>query len=205
MSAYAGRVDAAAVPQHAILCDNLVKIYKTAELEVVALQGLDLVVEPGELIAVVGRLGERQVDAPEHPRRRRHADRRSRRGRGNGLDVPHRAPTDPVPPQGGRLRVAADGAEPPAVSDRRRERRAADDAGRRLRRRAGAPRSRAARARRARRTAPTTAPTRCPAASSSASPSRSRSRTEPSCSSPTSRRASSTRRLERPLRRRCAT
>ena len=57
MSAYAGRVDAAAVPQHAILCDNLVKIYKTAELEVVALQGLDLVVEPGELIAVVGASG----------------------------------------------------------------------------------------------------------------------------------------------------
>ncbi|HTK22955.1 MAG TPA: ABC transporter ATP-binding protein [Gaiella sp.] len=47
----------AASPQHAILCDNLVKIYKTADLEVVALQGLDLVVEPGELIAVVGASG----------------------------------------------------------------------------------------------------------------------------------------------------
>ena len=47
MSAYAGRVDAAAVPQHAIPCDNLVKIYKTAKLEVVALQGLDLMVGPG--------------------------------------------------------------------------------------------------------------------------------------------------------------
>ena len=57
MSAYAGRVDAAAVPQHAILCDNLVKIYKVADLEVVALQGLDLVVEPGELIAIVGASG----------------------------------------------------------------------------------------------------------------------------------------------------
>jgi len=41
-AAYAGRVEAAAAPQHAILCDNLVKIYKTADLEVVALQGLDL-------------------------------------------------------------------------------------------------------------------------------------------------------------------
>ena len=30
-----------------IICDNLVKIYQVAELEVVALQGLDLVVEPG--------------------------------------------------------------------------------------------------------------------------------------------------------------
>ena len=40
-----------------ILCDNLVRIYKTADLEVVALQGLDLLVEPGELIAVVGASG----------------------------------------------------------------------------------------------------------------------------------------------------
>jgi ABC-type lipoprotein export system ATPase subunit len=56
-AAYAGGVEAVAAPQHAILCDNLVKIYKTADLEVVALQGLDLVVEPGELIAVVGASG----------------------------------------------------------------------------------------------------------------------------------------------------
>ena len=42
---------------HAIVCDNLVKIYKVAELEVVALQGLDLLVEPGELIAIVGASG----------------------------------------------------------------------------------------------------------------------------------------------------
>src|SRR6185312_546200 len=55
-AAYPGAVEAAA-PQHAILCDNLVKIYKTADLEVVALQGLDLVVEPGELIAIVGASG----------------------------------------------------------------------------------------------------------------------------------------------------
>jgi ABC-type lipoprotein export system ATPase subunit len=41
----------------AISCDNLVKIYKVADLEVVALQGLDLVVEPGELIAIVGASG----------------------------------------------------------------------------------------------------------------------------------------------------
>jgi ABC-type lipoprotein export system ATPase subunit len=41
----------------AILCENLVKIYKVADLEVVALQGLDLVVEPGELVAIVGASG----------------------------------------------------------------------------------------------------------------------------------------------------
>jgi ABC-type lipoprotein export system ATPase subunit/bifunctional DNA-binding transcriptional regulator/antitoxin component of YhaV-PrlF toxin-antitoxin module len=40
-----------------IVCDNLVKIYKVAELEVVALQGLDLVVTPGELLGLVGASG----------------------------------------------------------------------------------------------------------------------------------------------------
>ena len=40
-----------------IVCDNLVKIYKIAELEVVALQGLDLVVDEGEFIAIVGASG----------------------------------------------------------------------------------------------------------------------------------------------------
>jgi ABC-type lipoprotein export system ATPase subunit len=40
-----------------IVCDNLVKIYKVADLEVVALQGLDLLVEQGEFIAIVGASG----------------------------------------------------------------------------------------------------------------------------------------------------
>jgi ABC-type lipoprotein export system ATPase subunit len=40
-----------------ILCDGVVKIYKVADLEVVALQGLDLVVDPGEFIAIVGASG----------------------------------------------------------------------------------------------------------------------------------------------------
>ncbi len=40
-----------------VLCENLVKIYKVAELEVVALQGLDLVVESGEMMALVGPSG----------------------------------------------------------------------------------------------------------------------------------------------------
>ncbi|MEZ4521833.1 MAG: ABC transporter ATP-binding protein [Thermomicrobiales bacterium] len=40
-----------------IACDNLVKIYKVAELEVVALQGLDLIVDAGEFIAIVGASG----------------------------------------------------------------------------------------------------------------------------------------------------
>ncbi len=42
---------------HMILCGNLVKIYKAADLEVVALQGLDLTVEDGELMAIIGNSG----------------------------------------------------------------------------------------------------------------------------------------------------
>jgi putative ABC transport system ATP-binding protein len=40
-----------------IVCENLVKIYKVANLEVVALQGLDLTIAPGELLGIVGASG----------------------------------------------------------------------------------------------------------------------------------------------------
>jgi putative ABC transport system ATP-binding protein len=40
-----------------IACDRLVRIYSTAGVEVQALQGLDLVVDPGELTALVGASG----------------------------------------------------------------------------------------------------------------------------------------------------
>jgi ABC-type lipoprotein export system ATPase subunit/antitoxin component of MazEF toxin-antitoxin module len=40
-----------------IICENLVKIYKVTEIEVVALQGLDLAVESGELMGIVGASG----------------------------------------------------------------------------------------------------------------------------------------------------
>ena len=40
-----------------VVCDNLVKIYKVADLEVVALQGLDLEVVSGEMMAIVGASG----------------------------------------------------------------------------------------------------------------------------------------------------
>ena len=40
-----------------ILCDGLVKIYKVQDLEVVALQGLDLMVDRGEFMAVIGPSG----------------------------------------------------------------------------------------------------------------------------------------------------
>ena len=44
-------------PEVMIECENLVKIYKTKDIEVLALQGLDLRIEKGELLAVVGNSG----------------------------------------------------------------------------------------------------------------------------------------------------
>ena len=40
-----------------IRCDGLVKIYKVANLEVMALQGLDLEVRRGEMLGIVGASG----------------------------------------------------------------------------------------------------------------------------------------------------
>ena len=40
-----------------VYCDNLVKIYKSKETEVVALQGLDLQVKYGEITAIIGNSG----------------------------------------------------------------------------------------------------------------------------------------------------
>ena len=40
-----------------IQCENLVKIYKTKDLEVLALQGLELTIEKGELMAIIGNSG----------------------------------------------------------------------------------------------------------------------------------------------------
>lgn len=43
--------------QPMILCENLVKIYKTKDSEVLALQGLELTVEAKELVAIIGNSG----------------------------------------------------------------------------------------------------------------------------------------------------
>lgn len=40
-----------------IQCDSLVKIYKTEDVEVMALQGLDLEVRRGEIMAIIGKSG----------------------------------------------------------------------------------------------------------------------------------------------------
>ena len=50
--------DLALVPEEPfVLCEDVIKIYKTAELEVVALRGLDLAVQQGEFIAIIGASG----------------------------------------------------------------------------------------------------------------------------------------------------
>ena len=43
--------------EYAIECENLVKIYKTDKIEVVALQGLDMQIKKGELVSIVGSSG----------------------------------------------------------------------------------------------------------------------------------------------------
>jgi len=40
-----------------VIAENLVKIYKTKDIEVLALQGLDLTIERGEVMAIVGNSG----------------------------------------------------------------------------------------------------------------------------------------------------
>src|SRR3984885_13311024 len=52
-----GRGRAPGAGDAVIACDRLVRIYSTAGIEVQALQGLDLLVDPGELTALVGASG----------------------------------------------------------------------------------------------------------------------------------------------------
>lgn len=40
-----------------LVCDGLVKIYKTEDVEVLALQGLELEIKRGELVAIIGKSG----------------------------------------------------------------------------------------------------------------------------------------------------
>ena len=44
-------------PDYIVECDNLVKIYKTRDIEVLALQGLDVRIERGEMMAIIGNSG----------------------------------------------------------------------------------------------------------------------------------------------------
>ena len=102
------RARALAGDEALIVCDNLVKIYKVADLEVVALQGLDLLVERGEFIALVGASGSGKstllnilggLDVPSAGRAVV-AGHHLRRDGSEGADR--------LPAPGDRLRLAAD-------------------------------------------------------------------------------------------------
>jgi len=54
---YAGDNDDIFDSSNVITCENLVKIYKTKDTEVVALQGLDLEIKYGEMMAIIGNSG----------------------------------------------------------------------------------------------------------------------------------------------------
>ena len=43
--------------KYVIIAENLVKIYKTKDIEVMALQGLDIMIERGEVMAIIGNSG----------------------------------------------------------------------------------------------------------------------------------------------------
>lgn len=65
--------DQTASSKYIIQCDGLVKLYKTSDVEVMALQGLELEIEKGELIAIIGKSGSGKstllniIGALEHP------------------------------------------------------------------------------------------------------------------------------------------
>ena len=172
-----------------ISCDNLVKIFKVADLEVVALQGLDLLVNKGEMVAIVGASGSGKstlmnilggLEVPSAGRAVVAGYELSTVGRRERTRY-RRQVVGFVWQQTARNLLpylsAVENVELPMTLDGRRKTRA-----------------RATRAARPRRAADgaTTGRSACRAASSSASRSRWRWRTNRRSSSPTSRRASST-------------
>ncbi len=180
-----------AEPDAMILAENLVKIYRSTEVEVVALQGLDLVVRTGELMAIIGNSGSGKstllniiggLDIPSAGRIEvagmnlaKFTDHDFIRYRREVAGfVWQNVARNLVP-----YLTALQNVELPMMLARSTERR---------RRRPGAPRARGAA-----RTACTPAWARCRAASSSGRPSPSAWRTSRASSSPTSRPATWTR------------
>ena len=91
-----------------------------------ALKGIDLKVERGQTLAVVGEVGLRQVDARPHHHHDRRADRRRAADRGRaGRHRPRRRLARPAPQGADRVPESLRLAEP-AAEDRRRAGRAAE-------------------------------------------------------------------------------
>ena len=113
-----GRTRAPAPTEHDgpdILCDNLVRIFSSEGVEVVALQGLDLEVGRGELVAIVGASGSGKstlltilsgLDLPE---------RRGRAGRGPRPAEHVDEGPPPLPPPHRGLPVPAGDRQPAAL------------------------------------------------------------------------------------------
>ena len=101
-----------------IVCDSLVKIYKTKEVEVLALQGLDLTVNRGELMAIIGKSGSGKKYAYEYRWRSGSAIRRTdHRGRAESGGI-YRASDGAVPEETDRGFVwAEERTESVSVSD----------------------------------------------------------------------------------------
>ena len=103
-----------------IECEGLVRIYKRKGVEVVALQGLDLHVRSGELVAIVGASGSGKstllniLSGLDSPSAGPGAGRRARPAGDGALGAA------PLPAAHLRLRVAAVHRQPRALPDRRR-------------------------------------------------------------------------------------
>ena len=107
-------------PDPVLEVDALTKTFSLGDIEVHALRGVNLTVERGEFIAIMGASGIGQVDPHEHPRlsrsaHERHLSSRWHRSRGRG-----RADPRPDPKPSDRLRLSE--LQSPAADERARER-----------------------------------------------------------------------------------
>ena len=106
-----------------ILCTDLVRIFTADGVEVQALQGLNLRVDPGEMVAVVGASGSGKSTLLTILSGLDTATAGVARVAGHDLLADGVARTRRLPAPHGRLRLAADLAQPPPVPDGGRERR----------------------------------------------------------------------------------
>ena len=99
-----------------IVCDSLVKIYKTKEVEVLALQGLDLTVNRGELMAIIGKSGSGKSTLEYRWRTGSAIRRTDHRGWTESGGI-YRASDGAVPEETDRVCMAEERTESVSVSD----------------------------------------------------------------------------------------